>query len=250
MPEAETVPGFPWRNIRSTGKIASRKVKTLIKLDEIERALSLERFNRYVEWAAGDRSRALELYTLNARLSEALYISLQMLEVALRNRIHIVMTAVRHEQWFMDDGLLAVNHQRQQLSQAIADIRDDGKPVTAGRIVAALTFSFWTSMVSPTYEQLWQTTLHRVARRENGKGLRRKDFSAPLKPIRTLRNRIAHHEPILQWNLPQHHANMLTLTGWLSPAAAAWVQATSRFDSVYPAERIVLNQPSGPISLE
>ncbi len=208
----------------------------------MEQALSLERFSRYVEWAAGDRSRALELYTLNARVSEALYIPLQMLEVVLRNRVHAVMTAARHERWFMDADILAVDHQREQLPKAIADLHEDGKEPTAGRIVAALTFSFWTSMVSPAYEQLWQTTLHRVAKRENGKGLRRKDFSTPLKPIRTLRNRIAHHEPILQWNLPKHYATILTLTGWLSPAAAEWTRTTSRFEQVYPAEQIVLNQ--------
>lgn len=212
----------------------------MINIDEIEKALSLERFNRYVEWAAGDRKRALELYTLNTRLSEVLYVPLQMLEVVLRNRIHAVMTEAGYEQWFQDDKFLAVSHQREQLPKAIADLHDDGKEPTPGRIIAALTFSFWTSMVSPAYEELWQTTLHRIARRENGKGLRRKDFSAPLTPIRTLRNRIAHHEPILQWNLPKHHANMLTLTGWLSPAAAEWTRTTSRFEKVYPAERIIL----------
>jgi mono/diheme cytochrome c family protein len=36
-----------------------------------------------------------------------------------------------------------------------------------------------------------------------GKGLRRKDFSGPLSPIRTVRNRIAHHEPIITWDSPE-----------------------------------------------
>jgi hypothetical protein len=222
----------------------------LINLEEIEMAFSLERFGRYVEWAGGDRSRALELYILNTRLSEALYVPLQMLEVVLRNRIHAIMTEARHEQWFMDEEFLMVGHQKEQLNKALAEFNDDGKEPTAGRVVAAVTFGFWTSMVSPAYEQLWQTTLHRIARRENGKGLRRKDFAAPLAPIRTLRNRIAHHEPILQWNLPKYHASMLTLTGWLSPAAAELSRTTSRFDLVYPAERIVLNQLSGSVPLE
>ena len=210
------------------------------EIDEIERALSLERFGRYVDWAGGDRERALELYTLNTRLSEALYSTLQMLEVVLRNRIHAVMTAVQNESWFHDGKTLILDHQRQQLAKAIADLRGDGKPPTAGRIVAALTFSFWTSMFSPAYERLWQTSLHGIARREDGKGLRRKDFSSPLTPIRTLRNRIAHHEPILPWNLPEHHAKILRLTGWLSPAAGDWSRTTSRFNEVHPPGRIAL----------
>lgn len=208
--------------------------------EDIETALSLERLARYLEWAAGDRKRALELYVLNTRISEALYTPLQMLEVALRNRIHAVMTEARHERWFDDDGFLAIENQRRQVAKAIEEVTREGKEPTPGRLVAALTFSFWTSMLSPTYEDLWQTTLHRIARRGDGKHLRRKDLSGPLAPIRSLRNRVAHHEPILQWNLPKHYTNIIQITGWLSPAAAAWCRAHSRFETVHPAERINL----------
>lgn len=217
--------------------------------DEIEQALSLERFARYREWAGGDADRALELYGLNTQLSEALYTPMQMLEVALRNRIHSIMTEARHDCWFDNDGFLSVDIQRDQLTKAVADIRTENKEPTPGRIVAALTFSFWTSMLSPTYETLWQTTLHRIARREDGKGLRRKDFSRPLNQIRVLRNRIAHHEPILHWNLPKHHAAIIQLTRWLSPAAADWCCLYTRFDTVHPPEGIVLSHHYGGSSI-
>lgn len=208
--------------------------------DELEKALSYERFGRYLAWAGNDRVRALELYTLNTQLSESLYTSMQMLEVALRNRIHAVMAALHGDEWYLDVTLVPLPHQQQQVQKAIEDIQNDGKTATPGRVVAALTFSFWTSMLSPEYETLWQTTLHRIARKANGKGLRRKDFSGPLRPIRTLRNRIAHHEPIIAWNLPSHHAKILELTEWLSPAAAEWCRQHCRFALVYPAERILL----------
>lgn len=61
--------------------------------EDIEDALSLERFSRYVQWAEGSHARALELYAINMQVSEALYTPMQMLEVALRNRIHSVMRA-------------------------------------------------------------------------------------------------------------------------------------------------------------
>lgn len=207
---------------------------------DIEEAISLERFSRYLQWAEGDHTRGLELYALNVQVSEALYTPLQMLEVALRNRIHTVMRQARHERWFEDEGFLAVPIQRDQLDKAIRDIIDDHKEPVAGRIVAALTFSYWISMVSPAYENLWQTTLHRIARREDGKGLRRKDLSRPLTPIRVLRNRIAHHEPILHWNLPKHYDAILQVTGWLSAPAAAWCLTYSRFAAVHPPTRIKL----------
>ena len=87
--------------------------------------------------------------------------------------------------------------------------------------MSSLTISFWTSMLAPACEDMWQTTLNRIARQEDGRGRPRKDLSGPLTPIRTLRNRIVHHEPILHWNLDKHYANILQITGWLSPAAAS-----------------------------
>ena len=220
------------------------EVRNAVSYEELEQALSLERFGRYLDWAGGDREQAIELYTLNTALSEALYTPLQMLEVALRNRIHAVMTEARHESWFQDDGVLLGQWQPEQLAKAIADVEEDRKEPTPGRIVAALTLSFWTSMFGKDYETLWQKTLHRIGRRADGKGLRRKDFSGPLAPIRQLRNRIAHHEPILMWNLPKRYASMLELTSWLSPAAADWCRTHSRFEQVHPDGQIDL-QASG-----
>ncbi len=52
-----------------------------------EDTLSVERFDKYLGWAGGDRNTAIGLYTLNTQLSESLYTSLHMFEVALRNRI-------------------------------------------------------------------------------------------------------------------------------------------------------------------
>ena len=216
-----------------------------ISHEGLESALSLERFGRYLAWAGGDRGRAIELYTLNTQVSEALYTPLQMLEVALRNRIHAVMSEARHEGWFHDRGLLLGEWQPFQLTKAVEDIEKEKKDATPGRIVAALTFSFWTSMFGKDYETMWQTTLNRIGRRPDGKGLKRKDFSGPLTPIRALRNRIAHHEPVIAWNLPKHHAKILELTAWLSPPAADWCRAHSRFEQVYPAERLVLQSVEG-----
>ena len=67
-------------------------------------------------------------------------------------------------------------------------------------------------------------------------------LSGPLTPIRTLRNRIAHHEPILHWNLDKHCANILRITGWLSLAAASWCGSHSRFREVWLTDRITLHE--------
>ncbi len=214
----------------------------MIEGEDLNEALSLERFGRYLAWADGDHGRALDLYALNTRASEALYTPLQMLEVALRNRIHSILSAAHRPRWFEEPGFLAVPHQAAQLAEALADLAREQKEPTPGRVVAALTFSFWTAMLGAPYENLWQTDLHRIGRRADGRGLRRKDLSGPLTPIRFLRNRIAHHEPVLAWDLRKHHDAMLRITEWLSPAAAAWCRTLDRFDQVYPPEEIALNR--------
>jgi hypothetical protein len=129
------------------------------------------------------------------------------------------------------------------LAKARQDLMENHKQETPGAMVAALTFGFWTAMLGREYENLWQTTLNDIARREDGKGLQRKDFAKPLALIRFLRNRLSHHETVLHWDLRKHHDAIIRLTGWLSPVAAEWCKACSRFGAIYPADGITLTIP-------
>lgn len=209
----------------------------------LEDTLSRDRFGTYLGWAGGDRNRAVDLYTLNAQLSESLYTPLHVLEVALRNRIHAVMTAAHGEAWF-DMAEHQLNPvQADMLAKARAELAEKRKEETPGRMVASLTFGFWTAMLGREYETLWQTTLKDIARREDGKGLRRKDFTRSLGAIRTLRNRLAHHETVLHWDLPKHYGNIMQMTAWLSPVAADWCRSCARFDVLYPEGGIPLDGP-------
>jgi hypothetical protein len=94
-------------------------------------------------------------------------------------------------------------------------------------------------MFSPAYEDLWRMSLKGIATRQE-KPLVRKDFSRPLTQIRLLRNRVAHHEPVLHWDLRKHHRSLREMTRWLSPAAFAWSAALDRFEQIYPVESVIL----------
>ncbi|NJC42039.1 hypothetical protein GGQ87_002334 [Brevundimonas alba] len=216
--------------------------RALADADAVEAALSLERFARYVAWADGDRQKAVDLYTLNTQVSEALYVSLQALEVALRNRIHTVLSDAHGPGWFHPEAGLLTDRQNQQVAAAVAELIAERKPIEDGRIVAALTFSFWTSMFGREHDDLWKRTLHRIGTRD-GRFLARKDFTTRLTKVRLLRNRIAHHEPILYWNLPEHHQAIRDMTLWLSPAMDDWRSGLDRFAAVHPPERLILARP-------
>jgi hypothetical protein len=113
---------------------------------EFEKTLSYERFNRYLSWAGGDRQLAIELYTLNAKLSESLFTPLHMLEVALRNRIYTVLSESVHDHWFDEAEYQIGLRQAEQLAKAKADLAEENKDSAPGRVVAALTFGYWTAL--------------------------------------------------------------------------------------------------------
>ena len=48
----------------------------------------------------------------------------------------------------------------------------------------------------------------------------------------TLRNRIAHHEPIHRFPLADLHAAMLLVTSWIDPGMSNWLANLSRVPSV------------------
>ena len=217
---------------------------TLPQFPALETAISLERFNRYLEWAKGDRGRAVELYAINTAVSEALYTPMQMLEVALRNRCHTVLSERFGSYWYDQHGVLTALHQIRQIKDAKLDLvvslsRGDrvteavAQKLTPGRIVASLTFGFWTSLFNTEYENtLWRQCLHKVPTVPPAK-MKRKALSRELTPVRLLRNRVAHHEPIIYHDLAKRHERIIEITGWLLPVAAEWTRKHSRFPEIY-----------------
>ena len=231
-----------WKSITNKGVLQVKKEPKYF--DSLQEAFSLERFQRYLDWKQGNQKQALDLYSLNTCISESLYTPLQILEIVLRNRCHSILSGYFGDNWFDNRSFLLSDKQKKRLQEVKDNINGEGKDITAGDIIAGLTFGFWTELLSPKYENLWQQVLHKIAKRDNGKGLTRKDFTRSLSPIRVLRNRIAHHEPIVHWDLQKHYRNIEQIIHWLSPSAAKWNEQYSRFTEIYPAQGIQLYKMS------
>ena len=83
------------------------------------------------------------------------------------------------------------------------------KEIVPSRIIASLTFRFWTAMWGGGYEMtLWRKALHRCFPHAP-KPPKRSAINSTLTPIRMLRNRIAHQEPILSLNLAKHYGKAI-----------------------------------------
>ncbi len=199
-------------------------------------AISADRFSTYRLWAGQDEALAKRLYTFNVELSAALYGPLHMLEVALRNVADRQLTAKRGADWMDDSNTLTTGYQQNCIVKAREQLQRDRKASTHGQLVAELNFGFWGSLFGRQSHHLWQD-LRPIFQ---ARGIQRPGIATQLADFRVLRNRVAHYEPILALPLAQRYADITTLTGWLSPSAAAWINDTSEWPDVFPGVPILV----------
>jgi hypothetical protein len=199
-------------------------------------ALSTERFGTYLIWADSDEALAIRLYSFNVSLSAALYGTLHMLEITLRNVADRALITSFGGDWMDTPAVLVTSHQQRCVADAYNNLTREGKAITHAQMVAELNFGFWSSLFGRTPgNHLWRV-LRPIFQ---AKGLQRSDIAARIKDFRLLRNRVAHYEPIIALPLAQRYADITTLTGWLSSGAAAWINHTSTWATIYPAVPIL-----------
>lgn len=215
------------------------KIRGIMQADfsgKLKQALSSERLAAYQQRIGQDGNLNLfSHYAWNMALSESLYPSLQMLEVALRNSLHhTASTTFGREDWFESPQIL---HMKDQplLSKAKQTLQQQNKPPTPGRIIAELNFGFWTSLLDSRYEQVLWPKLIKTCFPHMPNTLRtRKTLSKRFNRIRHLRNRVFHHEPIWHWHdLAQQHREVVEAITWIEPALGDLLSTVDRFSAVY-----------------
>jgi hypothetical protein len=176
-------------------------------------------------------------YFWDMELAKALTPALHAVEIALRNSIHEHLS--RHfdtEMWFYLPGVLEPG-QLSQLSAALRELSKRRASPTAGRIVAELTFGFWATLLSSSYEQrLWQPDGFALLRQvfPNATGMSMQLVQRHYNALRSLRNRVSHYEAI--WdrkNLAQDYRNVLQGIEWVSIPLRTAVETMSDFLVVY-----------------
>jgi hypothetical protein len=199
-------------------------------LSNLRDTITRPRLSPYVMQTKGDLAEAIALYERNTLLSQELYGVLQALEIAFRGAVHRILTDGISASWYQRAPLRTA--ELNAVTEARKKIIRRTETVTPSRIVAELTFGFWTHLLSREYEKiLWIPYLHKV-------------FPHLFKPdretlfrhfasIKTLRNRVAHHEPIIDRNLAKDYADIIGTIEWICPTTAAWVRASSAFPREY-----------------
>lgn len=209
----------------------------------LENTVSHTRLEAYRPVGATDLDMVIN-YFWNTELSEALYPSLQAFEIALRNGVHRALTVHFGTELWFDHGIL-LDWQERTLQEAKHELTLHRKPHEPGRIVAELSFGFWSSMFNSPYEEpLWYAdgaALLDIVFPHVPRPLRtRKRLSRRIERIRRLRNRVFHYEPI--WNKPdlrQRHQQIIEALGWISRETCEMVALSDRFEEVLEGRDVI-----------
>lgn len=203
---------------------------------ELRLAVSHERLDRYEQRGiSGGDSNLTVHYAWNIALAESLYPSLQFLEVVLRNSVHDALSNAYGTPLWWDQANFLNAWGLNEVARVKASIQKDKKTITEGRIVAELTFGFWTALFAPRYEpKVWNKINKKVflglKKHERVRGR----FQGKLNRLRQLRNKVFHHEPIWHFRtLGTDHQEVLWLIQLMRPGIVDYVKAIDRFPGLY-----------------
>lgn len=201
----------------------------------MQRLLSADRLSGYItKYATQKCNDPINLYVWNMNLSESLYPLLQTIEIGLRNSINETITDKFGDPfWLIGTDILEPREVRK-----VHDCREllllrSGK-ATIGKIIAELSFGFWTSLLDVRYEKkLWHKIIKQTFPYLPRNVCTRMHISKRFSKIRILRNRIFHFEPVWHWSdLMQQHDDIVEAIMWLNPDLLKLIQI-NRFKEIY-----------------
>ncbi|MDO5502780.1 MAG: hypothetical protein Q4G67_06345 [Actinomycetia bacterium] len=203
----------------------------------IATALSPERLAPYLRATGGDLTGAVRLYQWNLGVSGALYEALGIVEVVLRNALSTQLAAQHGTlagHWYDDPLGVLSDLAHEDIAAARRRVRKLRRPETPGRVVAELSFGFWKFLLAKRYEAtLWTGHLRHAF--PNLEPQSRAVVYRALDELHTVRNRIAHHEPIHSRDLTADTLTIYRLLDWIDHDVRAWAVTFSRLQPIIAA---------------
>ena len=177
-----------------------------MRYKEFENIISEERMRRYVAACGGNTRMAMTLYRYNVELAQTVFSIIGFFEVALRNAIDNELTTSLGNEWLKNSclpgGIFNIPNAHKTcdiISNAYHRLLRDGL-YSHTKLLAEMEFGVWKYMFSPVqYRQTGRTLLRIFPNRPRSSAQAQYNPSYvfnELDKINTLRNRIAHHEPI------------------------------------------------------
>jgi hypothetical protein len=141
--------------------------------------------------------------------------------VALRNKLHFALTLRYGTATWYDIPLVLGSREQDAVREAKDKLLRDGKPEEPDRLIAELSFGFWTSLLTSSYDRkFWPVLLRPVFPGAKNRERVISLISGRVHSIRRLRNRVFHHEPICVRGAPkllELYDHILQTIAWLEP---------------------------------
>ena len=184
----------------------------------------------------------LDKYIYNLRLAESFYPALSLLEISLRNRICNAIDKLICEDWLVKElsqQKLLSDKEYKKLLESESKIKKSGKKVTNDRLISEMTLGFWVYLCTKSYKpKFWDKKGFFESVFPNyvvEQGLRKiAPIQNNLLAILRLRNRISHHEMIINGNkTPQEQYQLvLNILHLLSTDMEKLLNKISRFEDI------------------
>lgn len=220
-----------------------------MKFEKVRLYLSSQRIDGYLIATGNGKTRAVRLYKANLKIAQSFHPVLGALEVALRNRINVVIGShfsdpdwiINQKTGFMIDpslthidrrtGRRVVNDfLKSSVEKSERRFRRLRVPITTGKIIADQALGFWTDLFEVHhYRLLLGRPIQIFNHLPSGHG--RSEVCDRLNKIRQFRNRINHNEPVcfngvrvdFRYVETVYDAIVDILT-WIDPELLKWIK--------------------------
>lgn len=154
----------------------------------------------------GDTRKAMTLYRYNLRLAQEIFTIISCFEVSLRNAIDAKLVPILGPEWLKDSvmpgGIFTTPRLRKTYNTIIYTYNKllSQANYSHSKLIASMDFGMWKYMFSPLQYQLTRQSLLGIfpykMRSTPQLHINQAYIFNELDKVNTLRNRIAHHEPV------------------------------------------------------
>lgn len=166
-----------------------------------EITMNEEIINKYITRKRLDAYADITEYKENLLISKNMYIPLSVLEVSIRNAVDSHFSSFYGNGWLINEAAFLQRDAIRKITEAKARIEEREEELTREKLVAELSFGFWTSLFQQPYDKnLRFSSLRQIFSnlpKKEQKEVDRKYISAKLNLIRAFRNRIFHYEKVM-----------------------------------------------------
>ncbi len=203
---------------------------------ELETYITEERLKPYLVVTNNDFDMAIELYLLYTRINESLYFPLQNIELIVRNSFYRVIANKYGKDWIFEKRYLLQGRDKSNdllIKQINSVIESKRGNIDSNDLISNLNFGFWTNLLDSNFEVFFWRPCLRILFCNYSKVVLRKEIQTKLKFIKSIRNRVFHHESLFKYNLMDSYKEIIFFISLISDEFSKWTEKHSTFIDSY-----------------